>query len=62
MPVYSYKCPCGKLKDVTKKICEYKTDEYCDCNKLMTKLLNTPTITGMDKLGRSGIDKGGKIQ
>jgi hypothetical protein len=47
-----------------KRMCEYNTEELCECGKAMSKTINAPTITGMNSLGQSGgiIDKGGKIQ
>jgi putative FmdB family regulatory protein len=64
MPIYGYECECGKTKDVMKRMCEYNTEELCECGKAMSKTINAPTITGMNSLGQSGgiIDKGGKIQ
>lgn len=63
MPIYDYKCECGLVKSVNKPLCQYKSDEFCECGNQMKKVITAPTITGMNRLGQSGeIDKGGKIQ
>ena len=53
MPKYSYKCKCGKTKELTRKMDERNNLVECHCKLPMKKLLSTPNLIGFDSNGTS---------
>lgn len=59
MPVYDYKCECGKTRTQTVSIKQSEFRAVCDCGKDMKRVYGAPTI----KFNGSGFyttDKGKK--
>jgi putative FmdB family regulatory protein len=59
MPVYDYKCECGKTRTQTVSIKEQEFRAVCDCGKDMKRVYSAPNI----KFNGSGFyttDKGDK--
>ena len=52
MPVFDYKCSCGKTQD-NKIVKSYKDVIICECQKEMVKLISAPSLGGMNNLGQS---------
>lgn len=50
MPIFDYKCLCGKEK---KDYLVFNEKVICKCGKEMIKQVSAPNINGMDKFGRS---------
>ena len=54
MPTFDFKCPCNKVKEI--RVNKYDDKVFCSCEKglPMDKMVCSPSIVGMDNLGRSG--------
>jgi predicted nucleic acid-binding Zn ribbon protein len=52
MPIFDYKCKCGKEK-LNKLVKKHDETVKCDCGKKMYKKICSPNIGGMDNIGRS---------
>jgi len=46
MPIYEFKCECGRRKDKLLKLEEYATPQHCECGALMTKQFSAPAVRG----------------
>ena len=45
MPLYEYKCQCGKeIKEVMKEFSKFDEVEICSCGKEMTRVYSSPII------------------
>lgn len=51
MPIYDYKCECGKTKQNV--LAKFSDTIKCECGKEMERCISAPNIGGMDNLGRS---------
>lgn len=51
MPIYDYKCNCGKL--VKDRLAKWDEKVKCECGQVMQRLLSAPKAGNMDKYGRS---------
>jgi len=48
MPLFEYKCDCGKKIEVLKQFASAKKTERCSCGSQMTRLMSTPAIRVFD--------------
>lgn len=46
MPLYTYRCECGKQFDRVHRLVDYRKDTYCDCGKLAEKILTPVRVVG----------------
>jgi putative FmdB family regulatory protein len=46
MPLYEYKCSCGKRFDRLLKLAEYDTPQTCECGQVAEKQLSAPAVFG----------------
>ncbi|MCH9621020.1 MAG: hypothetical protein S4CHLAM20_04340 [Chlamydiia bacterium] len=53
MPVYQYKCSCGKEKEEFLPMSEYKKSMLCECGEKMKKIVSAPSLSGFNSLGQS---------
>ena len=45
MPIYDYKCECGKTKE-NHIVIKWNQDVKCKCGKQMKKMLSAPNLHG----------------
>ena len=53
MPIYDYKCKCGKEFDKLLTIDKRNDEVKCECGKKANRNISTPTLIGFDKNGSS---------
>ena len=46
MPVYEYKCSCGRRFERFLPLAKYKDPQTCECGKVAEKLLSRPAVIG----------------
>lgn len=44
MPMYEFKCDCGRRVDKFLKMADYNTPQTCNCGRVMTRQLSAPSI------------------
>ena len=44
MPMYEFKCDCGRRVDKFLKMADYNTPQTCDCGRVMARQLSAPSI------------------
>ena len=44
MPMYEFKCDCGRRVDKFLKMADYNTPQTCDCGRVMIRQLSAPSI------------------
>jgi len=53
MPIYDYKCKCGREFNRLLTIDKRNNEIKCQCGKVADRSISTPTLIGFDKNGSS---------
>lgn len=46
MPIYEFKCACGKVVDRLLKLVDYDAPQVCECGRIMVKQFSAPAVRG----------------
>ena len=46
MPMYEFKCACGKAVDKFLRLAEYDNPQTCECGQTMVRQLSAPAVRG----------------
>lgn len=46
MPIYEYKCACGKRFDRYLRLADYAEPQICECGQIAAKQLSAPAVQG----------------